>query len=921
MNKLIFTLILLLPLIAYSQQNSISGDIVDSEGKPLQFATVALLNPADSTLAHFAITNAQGKFEIVKVPIGHFLMQVAFLGYKTFYKKLDIPLSDGENLGTIVLVSNSLNIAEVKVTGERIPILIKKDTVEYNAGAFKTKPDGVAEDLLKKLPGIEVDRAGNVKAMGEDVKKVLVDGKEFFGNDTKVATKNLPADAINKVQVYNKKSDESELIGLDDKEYDKTINFVLKDDKKKALFGDLKAGGDAKDYYQGNAKVYRFSEKHQFAMLGMINNVNRLGFSFSDYLDFNGGIRSLMGGGGGAKITIGGDDNSMPIDFGQPVTGDVTSGAGGLNYSYEIKKNNRLNFSYMGNGSNKALTQTVYSRNFTSNQSFEQNSSENGNGENRNHLINFGWRNKSDSIQFFMVNGIITLSNDLSKSNSSTQSTIEGVPINLLDNFTGSQTNQFKSNGDASWLRKLRGNWKMVKVSGNFQYSNNIKESDWRNSAQIVQNPIPIVSNQFYNNQIDNLQYSATATALRRIGKGLYIEPTVNAGSISELLNRKQGNDKSLLTPIDTLSPKLNRGYQWVKPGLKLKYYTKKSRFNLGLKYEAGNRITDLNDTSKTNTKTSYLLPEAGWEYEYKTGRRLNVFYSTSTLIPNASQLIPIINSSNPLSIYYGSGNLKPEFSHDLNLNWFLFDQFSFTSLFTNVNFNYTKDKVSNSYLIGSDLHQKIYLVNVPEDYSATGMVDFSTPIKFLGIKIRLAAQERFNRGISYVNSISNVNSNMIHNFKLSFDNRKKDKWDVDAGAEISITDAKFSIQKQLNRKYYSYTWFGEINYNPSDRCHFRLTGDITNYNSQSFNKAIVIPLLGAEINYYFKANKRLMLTLEGSDLLNKNTGISRTSDLNFLREVHSNTIGRFVLLSLKFRLNKFGENPSGINIKVNPRH
>lgn len=898
-------------------QNTIRGDVIDTKGDPLQFATVALLNPADSTLAHFGITNSQGQFEISKIPAGTYLMQTAFLGFNTFYKNISIPLPD-ENFGSIVLQSKSINIAEVQVKGERIPMTIKKDTVEYNAGAFKVKTDGVAEDLLKKLPGVEVDRAGNVKAMGEDVKKVLVDGKEFFGNDTKVATKNLPADAINKVQVYNKKSDESELIGLDDNEYDKTINFVLKDDKKQAVFGDVKAGGGIEDYYQGNAKVYRFNDKHQFAALGMLNNVNHLGFTFQDYLEFNGGIRNMMSG-NSAKITIG-DDNSIPVDFGQPVNGDVTSGAGGLNYSYEIKKNNRVNFSYMGNGVNKDLTQSIFSRNFTNENSFEQNSLENGYGSNRNHLFNIGWRNKSDSIQFFMINGIATLSSDNSDSYSASNTTMGGVPVNQLNNVTSSNSNQFKVNADASWLRKIRGNWKMVKISSNFQFQHNLKNSNWRNSTTINPNPIPDESQQYYENLNDYIQYSTTATSMRRIAKGLYIEPSVFAGIKSELLNRKQGNDEGLTNLIDSVSPKLNCNLQWIKPELTLKYYRKKSRFNLGLAYEMSSRIDNLNDTSKVTENWAYVLPSARWEFEYRSGHRLGISYETSTNQPGTSQVLPIISNSNPLVMYYGNRQLKPEFSHDFFLSWFMFDQFSFTSVFANINLNYTQDKINNDISIDNNFKQTVSLTNVPDDYSATAMFDFSTPIRFLGVNIRTGATERWNRGVSYINGIDNNNTNVIHRYRLSFDNRKKEKWDVLVGAEVSLTDAKYSIKKELNRKFISYTWFSEINFTPSERLSFRMTGDVTNYNSQSFNKSIVIPLLGAEIDYYFKNNKRVMLSLEGSDLLNKNTGISRTSNLNYLREVHSNTIGRYFLLSLKFRLNKLGNGGSGINIKVNSR-
>ena len=302
------------------------------------------------------------------------------------------------------------------------------------------------EDLLRKLPGVEVDRAGNIKAMGENVNRVLVDGKEFFSNDPKVATKNLPAESINKVQVYDKKTDEAELLGIDDSEYNKTINFVLKDDMKSAVFGDVKAGGGVEDFYQGNAKVYRFTDKHQFAMLGMMNNINKLGFSFQDYIDFNGGMGSVMGG--GSSISFGGD-NSLPLDFGQTITGKLASVAGGINYSYEFAKNNRFNISYMGNGSSKDDASNSNSRNFTETGMFEQNSISSGDGDNANHLFNIGWRNKASTKQHFMINGIVTLADSKSKANSFTESLSNGEFINSLTSNTRSSSDQLNTSVDA----------------------------------------------------------------------------------------------------------------------------------------------------------------------------------------------------------------------------------------------------------------------------------------------------------------------------------------------------------------------------------------------------------------------------------------------------------------------------------------
>ena len=200
--------------------------------------------------------------------------------------------------------STPVSLGEVVVEEDYIPLRFKTDTIEYNTAAFVTKPDAVVEDLLKKLPGLDVDRAGNIKAMGEDIKKVLVDGREFFGSDPKMATRNVPADALRKVQVYDKRSDESEFTGIDDGTRDKTLNLMLKEDKKNAVFGELLGGGSKDGHYQASGKVYKFSKKNQFAALGMMNNINQFGFSFKDYIDFSGGIQGIGGHGGAVQIKI-----------------------------------------------------------------------------------------------------------------------------------------------------------------------------------------------------------------------------------------------------------------------------------------------------------------------------------------------------------------------------------------------------------------------------------------------------------------------------------------------------------------------------------------------------------------------------------------------------------------------------------------
>jgi hypothetical protein len=259
-------------------------------------------------------------------------------------EKITIPSKQGEETGKKVLKWNA-TLENVTIVSEYVPIRFRSDTVEFNARAFVTKPDAVVEDLLKIIPGFEVDLAGNIKALGEDVKKVLVDGKEFFGRDNKVATKNLPANAIDKVEVFDKKSYEAEFTGIDDGIHDRTINLKLTEDAKVGYFGDSETGAGTNDTYKVIGKIYRFTDVNQMVALGMYNNINEFGFAAPD-----------LG------------------KFGSQVTGLNSSGAGGLNYSYYPTAFDRYYVSYLGSTSKKQLIQLTDAKYFSEKGSYNQSS-------------------------------------------------------------------------------------------------------------------------------------------------------------------------------------------------------------------------------------------------------------------------------------------------------------------------------------------------------------------------------------------------------------------------------------------------------------------------------------------------------------------------------------------------------------------
>lgn len=918
---LLFFLLFSQGLMAFSQGSSIKGIITDDSAVPIGYAPVVLLYPADSTMAYFGVTNEKGLYEIKGVKSGNYLMQISFLGHQTVFRPLTIPIPGGNDIGTISMKSVPVNLGEVKVEDEYIPLRFKTDTIEYNTAAFVTKPDAVVEDLLRKLPGLDVDRAGNIKAMGEDIKKVLVDGKEFFGSDPKMATRNVPADALRKIQVYDKRSDESEFTGIDDGTRDKTLNLLLKDERKNAIFGELLAGGSTDARYQGSGKLYKFSEKNQFAALGMMNNINQFGFSFKDYIDFSGGIMGLGGHGGAVQIKIpSGGGSSFPINFGQPVTGLSTSGAGGLNFSREYKKDSRVFMSYFANGSDRDLVSSTSSRNFTDVNPYSQEDNLDENKLDLAQRLNFGLRNRIDSTQNIIVNGTAAMSYGKTNSRVNTSVFNADEEKSRLSGQRNDNAKRFSGSINGSYIKLIDRGKTVFKILSDASLSKNMGNSFWNNETSVFNPESQINSSQYQDTKGGLYDFSATASLTRSLGNSFFIEPNLNAGYQFEDLNRIQGNQITTDERIDSLSPDFYREYSWLKPEIKLIRNTDKVQFTLSIRMELGKIANSLNKDNLVEDEHIYFTPNLSWEYEYKTGRRVRLYYETGVNVPSINQLLPTINISNPLALSRGNRYLKPEISNNLSVNWWIFDQFSFTSFITGINVAYVSDKINWNRTIDENLKQSMTLVNVPSDYRIQSSSDFSTPIRKLGIKISTNLEETWNRGISYVNNVENINTNFSHRLSLSIENRKKTKWDVISGGAFQMTDAKFSIQESLNNRYLDFSYFTEIRFNPNKKWNFQVTADVTNYSSRSFSQSVVIPLTGVEVTHYFLKNNRGSLTFQGIDLLNRNTGIERTSDLNFIREQRSNMLGRLLMVSFRYRLNKFGDSPGSFDIKVNKR-
>ncbi|MGB0985550.1 MAG: carboxypeptidase regulatory-like domain-containing protein, partial [Saprospiraceae bacterium] len=529
---------------------SVKGTLQDTLNEPMAGATVVLLNASDSVLYKFGVSALSGTFTIKRVVAGDYILQATFVGYQTLNK--NITVTENTNVGALTLQLSAQNLGELTVKADAIPLEVRSDTIAYNADAFKTQPGAVVEDLLKRLPGVEVEKDGSIKAQGEEVQKVVVDGKEFFGTDPQTATKNLPADAIDKVEVYDEMSDESDFTGVDDGQRTKTINLTLKKDKKKGYFGNFEAGYGTEDRFKARSNINRFNKKTQTSFIGMVNNNNEQGFSIRDYADFMGGFQNI---GGGRRGRFNSNDLGVPINTG---TGDgfITTGAGGLNLNHEFKKESTLNVSYFYTNISKDLERTI-DREYIfggnrANTFYEQADTQQSNFQNHNIRSIFRHKiNDNNSLIWRGTFGYNTAGYDNIATNKNLTS--ENVLNNEAISNYNSDKNALKYNTSLTLRHKFEKKGRSMTATGAFNNQDSEQEAGLLSNLNFYN---PDSTTNIDQSQVDNsqnLNYQVRATYTEPLGKRRYLSFKYNHRNYSRPLD-KTFTDEVTGTIIDSLN-------------------------------------------------------------------------------------------------------------------------------------------------------------------------------------------------------------------------------------------------------------------------------------------------------------------------------------------------------------------------------
>ena len=915
MKKALFTLLASIFSLALSAQKySITGIVIDSAGKPMEGSAVVLLNSADSSMVGFSRSKADGVFLIRNVPTGTaYTLRATFIGHDTYLQDISKDFkNDKMDVGGIHMTPLSKMLDAALITGARAPITFKGDTTEFNAASFKTQPNATAEELLKKLPGVEVDKDGNVKAQGESVTKIFVNGKKFFSNDPKIATQNLPAGAIDKVQVYDKKSDQAEFSGVDDGEREKVINFQLKDSHSQGTFGNITAGVGENERFNGKGALNRFSRNQQLSVLGMGNNINKQGFSMEDYMGYTGAAQR-MAGGGRVTMEVNGNDNAVPLDFGRN-PGFNTTWAGGLNFNKTFNPKTELNTSYFYNNSNKILDKITDRQNFLPNRTYFTNSSSNSIILNDNHRISVTLDQKIDSFNSIRFINTTSITENQNFTNSTTTTS---NAAKLLEN-TGTRDNKTNGSGmnlQNSLLWRHRFAKRGRTMTSNFQYNLSDNKRDGKldatndyygtgsGTSTLLKHDATLQND---NRLTERSNYGVTVNYVEPLAKRTYLEFNYSYNRVNNDTEREvdtlRNGEKTRNTSLSNI---FNNDFTYHRGGVGLRYAKKEINISGGVNYQYS-LLEGLNvsksETIKPNPFKNFL-PNVRFRYEFAQAHSMSFDYDANVREPSIDQLQPIVDNSDPLNISEGNPNLKPEYSNRIRMRYNKFNMANMNSFFANASINYTQNKIVYNQTVSDRFVRTSKPVNVKDAFNAMLFGQYSLPLNKQW-RVSLGNNTSYNKYISLVNSAENLTKTLTTSGNVRLDFRLRDSFEFNINARVANNNTKYSLQSNLNRSFLSHDY--EVGFNWTLPYNFRIGSDFNYqfYTGQNFGANQSIPIWSASMSKYLLKNKRGEIKLSVFDILNKSTGFSRTADANYIQDETITSLRRYAMLSFTYAIN-----------------
>ncbi len=910
-------------ITAHAQSGSVRGKVYDSSHFALPGATVALIKKG-STDTLTTVTDKEGLFVFNNVNVSSFRLRISNAGMEQIEQDFDFEAGKTDlNVGSITMIPLITTLQEIVLSPP--PMVIKEDTVEFRADSFNVRPNANVEDLLKKLPGLQVNSDGSITAQGKTITKIKVNGKDFFGGDPKTATRELPADIIDKVQVVDDYGELAAASGIRDGDPDIIINLELKKDKNKGVFGRAAAGYGTDDRYQATINANVFRETTQLSVLGNLNNINQNLFDFSNANNRRGGggqMRTIRAGGGG-----GGNNNNAGDG-----TSDTNANQNGITDNKSIGLNFRTDFtkgSFYGNYSfanRNTIIERATSRQNIAGNVFTNNQSSYADNISNNHRANLNFEYNFDSLNYLKVipNFSFSSSNNLSNglfdyTNSEGFKTQEGYS---RDAVTASAPN-FSASINYNRRFQKRGRNLSTEVNLGTSYSLNdddkinftreylaatgvdstyldqliAQDNRNRNYGVRLRYSEPVTQNRFL-----DLSYSYNF-AYAKVDRATYAVDSVSGSS----------------SFVDSLSNAYENRFINQQVGISLRTVNKKYNYSVGVNiqpaYLSGYSISK--DSAYTPQRRLNVAPSARLSYNFSRTKRLNMNYNANFNQPSFNQLQPVKDVSNPQYQTEGNPDLKPEFSHNLRV---FFNNFNFTSgrsLFVGFNGNMIQNRIVNNNInLDSSGAQLSRPENMNGYYTLTGFYNYSIPFQNRRYVVSYNGTVNYNHDVGLVNSQKNIGNNWVTTQGLRLDINLQQWLELGLNGAYSLNSTQYSLTRNGERLS-SNAWTMGSNMRLDLPAGFILRYDVSYVINNGLSSDVTgnPTLLNASIEKTILKNKNGFIRLSGFDILNQNTNISRTVSGNAIIDSRVNRLTRYFMLTFTYRLTKFtGQQPANTN-------
>ncbi|WP_412466157.1 outer membrane beta-barrel protein [Pedobacter sp. KLB.chiD] len=934
MKTYLLILLCILSTKVFAQQSgNVNGKIIDRKtDQPIEYAGIILSNKTDSTKKVGVVTNQAGEFSFNAVPNGDYKIRISAVGYNPIIKNINVG-GKAVNIGILKLEEDAIALKDVAVSGRYATAAVKKDTVEFNADAYKTRPNAAVEDLLKKLPGVTVDKDGSILVQGQKVTRLTVDGKDFFGTDPKTATKNLPADAIAKVQLIDSKTQEAKATGIDDGQREKVLNLTIKEDKKKGWFGNANLAGGTTDKYGSYLSANHFNKNLQFAVLGMSNNTNDASFGYDDLSSFSGGnIGNIFAPPGGGSFSINSNNGKTTIGgsgvFDNSAIGLYTTHSGGLNYSNSWGKNNKLAisgsyFTYFSAGLGNKLSNI---QDLSSGDILRTVDNTDRNSDNQAHRFNFKAEYHPDSLTDIVLRPNVILNSTTNISNRFFNANFDVAGKSNDGNQYFNQHNFTPSLfGEFSILRRLPN--KKGSVSLRLNGAQNTYNSDWVNQSFLNQlisgNTVVTHTNQQANQENVSKTYTVNGNYARPLGQKW--SANVAYGFTRNIVDAKQitfdynpTNDR-YETVVPLLTNTFDNQNSLQTAGLGFIYTGKDWTYNFGLNAQQSllnaNVFNNIGANIGKIEKSYYnLLPRLTVNFKNKANQTIAINYRASVNLPSVTDLQPVQNNTNPLYQRIGNPDLEARKNHRLSVNFNTFspdNNHYWNGYFL---YNLSFDDTGNDITYNNGI-QTVKPINVNGNYYLRAGTYFGMPSKMKGLRMNYGANFFTEHRTNFISGAKNLTNRFEIGPNVNWSYDIDDKFNAGIYAYVGYTKVNNTAESAINNKYFSLENTLNLSYEfikdlrvEADVNHIGSAGRADGFNNNYF-------LLNAGINKYLM-KRRVTLSLKGFDILNQNTSIDRIVNSSRIEDVRYNNITRYFYLSLNYKLTKVGAN----NERSNPR-